>query len=258
MVNDILIGSYYKDAEWLKYCLRSVRKFCKGFRQVIVIIPEGQKPAFSECDFTGCKLIERKGWVDCRPEHDCQPGHGAGFFQHVWDVMNADNYSDADFITHMDSDCVFTKETSPEHYFEDGKPLLWFRRYIKEEADTAMCWLPVVQHMLGYSVAFETMIIFPMTYPRAVYSECRQWMERYHQKTLEQCLMEIYRTNPRTRFVVDFSTIGAHVLRFMLHTVTAKYAPKGIPEKYYFNRIHNWSFGGITPEIRDKLEEIFK
>ena len=36
---DIVIRSYYKDFRWLEWCLRSIDRFCQGFRQVVLVVP---------------------------------------------------------------------------------------------------------------------------------------------------------------------------------------------------------------------------
>ena len=43
MTCDILIRSYYKDFGWLRYALRSIRKYCRGFSKVIVVVPKSSR-----------------------------------------------------------------------------------------------------------------------------------------------------------------------------------------------------------------------
>jgi hypothetical protein len=47
MQTDIFIRTYGKDLEWLKYCLRSVAKYCSGFRQIVIVIPKKDFPLIS-------------------------------------------------------------------------------------------------------------------------------------------------------------------------------------------------------------------
>ena len=41
---DIMIRSYWRDFAWLEYCLRSIERYCTGFRAVIVAIPKKSVP----------------------------------------------------------------------------------------------------------------------------------------------------------------------------------------------------------------------
>ena len=34
---DIFIKTYHKDFIWLEYCIKSIKKFCKGFRDVVIV-----------------------------------------------------------------------------------------------------------------------------------------------------------------------------------------------------------------------------
>ena len=41
---DLFIRSYWKDLEWLAFCLASIGKYCRGFRSVIVVLPQSSEP----------------------------------------------------------------------------------------------------------------------------------------------------------------------------------------------------------------------
>ena len=48
---DILIRSYWKDFAWLELCLRSIAQYARGFRSVIVVVPESSRPWLKRFSF---------------------------------------------------------------------------------------------------------------------------------------------------------------------------------------------------------------
>ena len=43
MKTSIFIKTCLKDLEWLSYSLRSIRKFCKGFQEVVIVADDDCK-----------------------------------------------------------------------------------------------------------------------------------------------------------------------------------------------------------------------
>lgn len=86
MICDIFIKTCAHDAEYHKYCLASIDKYCTGFRNVVVIDGE----------------------------------HPRGYLQQQLEKTKADTYTDADFILITDSDTLFIRPVTPETYFRDG------------------------------------------------------------------------------------------------------------------------------------------
>src|SRR5947209_4154135 len=107
---DLFIRSYWKDLEWLRFCLASIQRYCHGFRSVIVVVPRSTAPWLRRVSLPPHVRVEF-----CRDYPDDYLG------QQVTKLL-ADNFSDADYICHVDSDCVFFRPTSPEDLIVDGKP----------------------------------------------------------------------------------------------------------------------------------------
>ena len=45
MASDIFIRTYWKDTEWLEFCLRSITRYARGFGSVIVVAPQKSYPS---------------------------------------------------------------------------------------------------------------------------------------------------------------------------------------------------------------------
>jgi hypothetical protein len=165
---DIMIVTYAKDADWLRYCLRSIRKFCTGFGDVIVAYPNKDATLIEPiCREYGAT---QKGF----DEHSTK-----GHLHHLVVKCEADLYCpDADYVLHVDSDCVFHEPTTPEDYFVGGKPVMMRERY--DRLGTQVPWRPVVARALGFNPEYETMRRHPSLYPRTIYAELREHVEAVH------------------------------------------------------------------------------
>jgi hypothetical protein len=113
---DIFIKSYSQDFKWLKYCLQSVKKFVTGYNEIIIIIPEGERHLIN------FELPERTFVHTLKEE-----GHGYMFQQYV--KMTAHNYSSADYIMYVDSDCIFHSPVNVQDLIVDGKPQILMTNY---------------------------------------------------------------------------------------------------------------------------------
>src|SRR5437879_1823450 len=92
MTIDFVCKTYQNDAPWLQYCLASLRKFCTGFRQVVVLVPTRDHELFKLMNLTAETTI---------PVSDHYPDSYLG--QQFYKLM-ADVYTDADLIYYFDSD----------------------------------------------------------------------------------------------------------------------------------------------------------
>jgi hypothetical protein len=111
----IFIVTYRKDAEWLDYCLRAIRKFCTGFSGITVAYPHADYPFFK-------KMV---GKYDIIPHlYDESPGRG--MIQHMAMMAMADTIvpHGTKFVFHLDADCIYHITTTPANYFIDGKPVM--------------------------------------------------------------------------------------------------------------------------------------
>ena len=173
MNTDIFIRTYAKDARWLEYCLRSVEKYARGFRQVLVNYGSNDEAII------GPIVRSHPGFV-CRPE----PPSGNGYADQLAAKISCDEYTDADFFFHVDDDCVFTAETTPTTHFTDGKPDVWYDRYDSKwlkDHQGVRARKPATEAALGRpSIEVETTRRFPFVFPRWLYQATRQQIERTH------------------------------------------------------------------------------
>jgi hypothetical protein len=204
MKTEILIVSCAKHFDWLKYSIRSIVKFATGFNQIKIMIPGDDmtaiNPVLAELSSHQGTPI-RVGFFEDWPEK--------GFLRHEHIIMTSDEHCpEADFICHVDSDCLFTEPVTPEDYFEDGKPILYFESFasITRQYPEVGVWQGVTQNCLPFPVLFETMRRHPGVFHRGLYGKAREEMERKTNMSVETYVRQQSNQFPQT--FCEFNTLG--------------------------------------------------
>jgi hypothetical protein len=232
---DLFIRSYWKDLEWLEFCLTSIAKYCRGFRTVIVVFPQSSQPWLRKFVVPGNVRIEL-----CRDYRDDYLGQQAT-------KLLADTFTDADYICHVDSDCVFSRRTSPADLMTEGKA-----RVLRRPCDRLgrhRPWQKPTEKFLGWSVPFDFMQHPPFLFPRWIYPEVRA-----HGVAAHGVDIETYIAAQPPRGFSEYNILGAfawerHPEHF--EWLDAGDSPPGEPHCRWY-----WSWGGIDDEIRSEIGAI--
>jgi Family of unknown function (DUF6492) len=189
---DIFIRSYWKDFPWLELCLASIARFCRGFRAVIVVVPQSSASRL--------RRIALPEGIGLRVEK-CSDYSDDYLGQQVTKLF-ADRYSDADFIVHVDSDCIFVRDTSPQGLIPDGRPQIITRPY----ALLGRYWpyQRMTEEFLGWPITHDFMQRPPWTYPRWLYAALRDHCRATHAMEIEP-----YVTTRPPRGFSEFNALGA-------------------------------------------------
>lgn len=249
MTCSILIKSFRKDFGWLSYCLKSIHKFASGFSEVVVIIPDTD-----DLPLTAERLIKLH---EPGPSAESAGNHGSGYaFQQVV-KMNADKYTSSDFVLHIDSDTIFTKPVyafdtvnGASPFIANDKPL-WLMTPFKDILPTDKNLVAHVEAMRAFSgidPEFEYMRRMGQVIPRWAYGCFREYCLSRHGKTFEQ-----YAMAQGFRGISEFNLIGQFLHREFPNFIHFHDTRFGIPESVV---MQSWSWSGITPEIRQQMEQI--
>lgn len=233
MTIDIFVKSYSKDYPFLLYLLRSIQKNVTGYRDVVIVVPEQDKPIIESFNLTK----ERVHYVK---EH----GNPYIFQQRV--KLNADCYTEADTICFVDSDCFFFRPYNlQEELFRDGKPILMITPY--SDLPPNVPWKPITERTVGFEVQHETMRRLPLTYRAEHLDRFRRHIAHIHGKSLNDYIDSV------TEFS-EFNAIGSYILKYHPNEVSILDTSKDpIPEQWVYQA---WSWGGLLPEIVSKYERL--
>ncbi len=204
MKTDIFIVSCEKHYPWLSYALQSIAKFATGFNAINVLAPRGQEEGLfrlTDPIESGIPIIHHFGdeWPD------------KGMLWHMAQIMRAEEWcSDADFILHTDSDCLFTEPFSPDDYFVNGKPVLMhasFKWLINTQQANLIQWQMAAESALGWKVTQECMRRHPAVHPRKVYAKARECIHAHTKKSCDDYIMGCRNEFPQS--YAEFPTLGA-------------------------------------------------
>lgn len=149
-LTDIFIKTCHKDYIWLKYCLLSIKKFAKGFRNVVIVSDTGEEiPKEYVC--IPCNIF----YVDLPKKQPTFVEHGIGYLWQQYIKLTWYNYTDANSVLILDSDEMFTKYVTPDSFKENEK-FRWFYRDWKDAGD-AICWKESTDFLLKSNTQYEAM-----------------------------------------------------------------------------------------------------
>ena len=156
MQTDIFIKTCQHDAEYHKYCLKSIDRFCTGFRNTVVVDSE----------------------------------HPKGYLQQQVEKLHSDIHCPgADYILVTDSDTLFTEPVTPESFMRNGKPM-WFMTPAHLVSPDARTWFPAMKKFHGVEPTHEFMRRQPFMFPARILKDLRSYCVAKHGRTLEQYIME--------------------------------------------------------------------
>ncbi len=242
MTTSIFIKSFPKDYGWLSYCLKSVQKFASGFSEIVVAIPDD-----SNLPLTRERIIKIK---EPGPSATSPTNHGSGYIWQQCVKMSCDKYTTSDYVTHLDSDCIFVKPVTPNDLMVEGKPLWMMTPFIDilPTDKNLHAHVESMKKFSGIDPEFEFMRRHSQVIPRWAYGCFREYCLSRHNQTFEQYAME-----SGFRGISEFNLIGDFLYREFRNFIHFHDTRFGIPDCFV---MQNWSWSGITPEIRDKMEKI--
>jgi len=207
----IVTIAYDNDLEFLKYNIRSIKKYCHGYTRHCVILDNDQS-----CDKTKRYLdgINYPYVVD-----DLAHEIEHGYIRQQYMKLRCDLHTqDCDYVCHVDSDSIFTKHNDPTVFFIDNKPVIVISSYDtliqnrREHNDhhSIENWRNSTSDAVGFFVDYEFMAQMPLVYPVKIFKKVRDHLEQYHEKTLYNQLKTINTFS-------EYNVIGAYAYKHM-HT----------------------------------------
>lgn len=229
MIVDIFIKSYPPDFGHLSYCLRSLHKFARGFRRILLAVPPGHG-----LNLTAESVIEIM---------EQQPGY---LFQQVT-KLNADLHThDADFIWYVDSDCVITEPITPQDFMV-GDKARWLITPWKDCMEVKKHWFHVLCRCLQECPEHEFMRRHGIMIPRWALAAFRE-----HIQTLHGITMDSYVINSPKHEFSEFNAIGFFL--WLYHRDKIHWHDTSIDGVPPCQIMQAWSYAEMTQEYRNKIE----
>jgi len=244
---EILIVTFKRDMEFLRYCLLSIAKYATDFSVVTLVVPQTERGLY---DWT---LPQAKVCYFDEPP-------GKGMLAHEREIMRADEWCpNARYILHLDADCMFWNPTTPADFLRDGKAFNRREAYSNIGNPNRHIWSRCVDKFVGVEPRYDYMLRHPQVHIREVYAKARSEIERHTARVWDTQIMAGQNTFPQT--FAEFPTLGAIADKFFHEFYHWEDYDKkqdrrtfGIPDNQDFqfvytpNRNHVvefWSHGGL-------------
>ena len=259
-MTDIFCVTYAPDNPWLEYMLRSVVKYARGFRQVVLVFPEHDEIAVEQV----VAPFRRHLQVKMCPTPEPDRGH----LRQNAHKTSADTFSDADFFLHMDADCLFTGPVTPLSFTTDGKPDIYWRFYRDIQSGVEMAngtvggvpWQGVTQNAIRIPTEVETMRHWNHLYPRYLYEATRAQVERVHGVPFLEYVLNAPRIGAAFHGYSEFNALGSiawylypRSFNFIAHYVDPM---KDLPVKQFWSHWVRQDPAKFHNEIVPELEKI--
>jgi hypothetical protein len=236
------VKSYPADYPWLAYALRSIHKFCSGFSEIVVLIPDD-----SNLHLTQEKVVKVK---EPGPHATSAYEHGVGYVAQQLFKVKADKYTDADQICHVDSDVIFTRPVTPNDLMVDGKPLWLMTPMAETIAGDKNCvaHATAMERFFGEVAEFDFMRRHSQIIPRWGYACFRDFVQNRHGMSFDDWALK-----QPFRGCTEFNFLGMVFYKYYRNFFHFHDTRFGIPESFVLQK---WSYGGLTQEIKDEFEAI--
>lgn len=235
MKASLFVRSYNKDFPWLQYCLKSIHKYASGFGEIVVAVPDGQHHALAH--LTAEKVV---------PVFDDGKN---GYLLQQNTKLHADMLTRGEVVVTIDSDCVFCRPVTPETFMHGDKVRWLITPMDSLPLEIKRAWGHVMFKAVLQNPSWEFMRKCTVAVPKWAYGEFRQFMEKTHGIKLDAYIM----SQPNREFS-EWNTLGLFLYTHFNDKIHwHDCSTMGLPEPWEFQ---SWSYGGLTDEIRAKLEAI--
>jgi hypothetical protein len=241
---EILIVTHARDIPFLEYCIKSIRKFTSGFNGVTIAAPDTEMSAFAKFASNDVKVVH---YADVP---------GKGMLRHLAIKCRADEMCPtADAVLHMDADCMFWDEATPDDFMSAGRLILVRERYDDLTNPNRRFWRDGVQRAVGFRPEWETMVRHPQVYPVDLYRWVRKLVEATNGMPFDHFVTTGKNEFPQS--FCEFNTIGAVGVRDFAERFTfVNYDPAKDAGECGVSMKHT-SFQYLYRAGRDKVVEMW-
>ncbi len=242
----ILIVTFARDMDFLRYCLRSIKRYALGFTGVTIVVPSREKGMYDWA--RGCTI----GYFD-EPE-------GKGMMAHEVQKCLADQWCpNAETILHLDADSMFFRPVGPKDYMVGGRILGVREPYAQIVNPNRHIWKKCVEDAIGVTPDWDFMVRHPQIHHRDVYARARERVEAHTGKRFDEYVLGCKNDFPQG--FAEFPLLGTiacaefgHVYHFEDYdkaTDAAKIGQRSEDFQYVYHRnrdylVEMWSHGGMA------------
>jgi len=199
---DIFIRTYPKDYEILKYCLFSIEKNLSGYNKIIICVRDKDLNTFknifnNKCNSNSYKIVTDHDFPD-----------DIDYLGQQTSKLNADHWTDAEYLCYIDSDCIFDNPVDISKYFfdENNKINMLYEEW--KYVGDAIMWKKCLNY-LGLLTKYEFMRRLPQIYPVKILTLIRKLISEKTNKDFINGSILIYKNYQFS----EFNIMGAYLYK---------------------------------------------
>jgi Family of unknown function (DUF6492) len=232
----VIIRSYYRDFGWLRQSLASVRRWGTGFRRTVLVLPQSsldrwrllaaELPGLPDVELVGC------------------PDYPDDYLGQQITKLYADELTDADYLWHIDADCIVRRPVTPGDLLSQGRPIQLMEPYAA--LSRHLPWRELTEDFLGLATPYEFMRQPPYVFPRWLYPELRTFCLARHGRSLAD-----YVRTRSPRGFAEFNALSGYAWHFHREAFSwqdLSVEPLTDPVCRVF-----WSRGGLDPASQAEI-----
>lgn len=229
----IITVTYDKDLGYLKYNLKSIEKYCKGYHENVVVIDDHE----NDCEQTQQYLesIGQKYFINREAKKIKE-----GYIRQQYIKLFSEQYvsSDTDYICHVDSDNIFTDRHDPSVYFNGDKPILGMQKWSQMPNTVFKPW---TDRTLEYESDYNFMRRMPLVYHTDLFPKLREYISNLKGDIIDylNTLETISEYNLLGAYAYKFTRESFHWIDINESTKEWKQANDILPCTQYSSRINN-------------------
>ena len=197
---DIYIRTYIKDFDILRYCLLSIKKYLSDYRKIIVNVRSKELALLTE-SLSDLEFFNEITFVGSHDYDDSIDYCGQQICK-----LEADLYTDADYVLFVDCDCIYSDYTSVYNYFNNETGKLYLLKCEWEKIPSTNFWKNCLIE-LDLLTDYELMRRLPQMYPVYVFKNIRAYIENKCGKRYIEGILDIFH---KCEFS-EFNTIGSYI-----------------------------------------------
>lgn len=238
---DLFYTTYPKDKHWFSYSVRIAKRNLSGIRNIVAVVRQQHLQEFLDLNLDVVYKTVPDSWNSTR-----------GYHWQQWIKMRAPEFTDADFIAHVDSDTYFKEPVNIYDFFSDTKPGWLYRKY----EELRVPWKALTEKAIGHECEIEYMQSSPFIIGRNVYAKAKEILERAQNCTIEKYIYDSGATDWPPGFS-EYNFLGNIANRFFKDDYFFVHATdKNVP--IGFSKIHLcWSHSDFSKQV-DILEGMLK
>lgn len=198
MKTSIITITFDKDLEYLKYNLESIKKFCQGYYENVVVIDDHENDCIQTQQYL--ESIGQKYFINLEAKKIKK-----GYIRQQYIKLFSEQYvsSDTDYICHVDSDNIFTDYHNPSVYFANSKPIIGMQKWAQMPNTT---FKPYTDKTLEYESDYNFMRRMPLVYDFNLFSELREYIFN-----LKGDIIDYLNT---LETISEYNLLGAYAFKF--------------------------------------------